>query len=632
MSGEVLQHLRDAEPLLRVEPAQRQRQRTRLNEPEILGNRRYDSKTASGLREQTPEGAEFFRQELYVVKPVRLRCPRQRHRGGGEGTSDDGVPDLAPRGQSGGGERVTRDTHRHVIRDLRADRGHMLACDRRIHGHTRNLDGRHPWERRYTSVKAEREGEMRRPRVVIDDDRKFCIIRDRAEQVEDFALRQWLIGHRGQQHTSGTSSLRSSNVLQDVRGAQSPDSNEHRSGRGGLNREFRDARSLVTGQVRIRASRAKDGDGVDTSLRQSPYEAGDGAFVDRVINDRRQRKCADTREYGHSFPLSTAANEQPRFSRRACTSVADAPWRCFRTHKFESRSAKYLPGHGFADALRQVEIDKISKDAENRGVPQSGSGLLPESRREKILDLVEQHGFARVAQLSKFFGVSEVTIRTDLDVLAETRMIQRVHGGVVSGLRSRALERPFERSMMTSVEEKKRIGRAAAQLVRSYQAVILDVGTTTTAIARALAVREDISDVVIITNALNIALEFEKAIPRFTVIVTGGTLRPEQHSLVAPLADMLFDRMQADVAFIGCTGVDLEVGVTNANIPEADMKRRMLQAAHRGVIVADSMKLGVTQLSRVTPLSEVHTLITGVEADPARLTEFREAGLEVITA
>lgn len=262
----------------------------------------------------------------------------------------------------------------------------------------------------------------------------------------------------------------------------------------------------------------------------------------------------------------------------------------------------------------------------------SGNGFLPESRREKILDLVEQHGFARVAQLSRFFGVSEVTIRTDLDALAETRMIQRVHGGVVSGLRSRALERPFERSMMTSVEEKKRIGRAAAQLVRSYQAVILDVGTTTTAIARALAVREDVSDVVIITNALNIALEFEKAIPRFTVIVTGGTLRPEQHSLVAPLADMLFDRMQADVAFIGCTGVDLEVGVTNANIPEADMKRRMLQAAHRGVIVADSMKLGVTQLSRVTPLSDVHTLITGVEADPQRLAEFRESGLEVITA
>jgi len=264
-------------------------------------------------------------------------------------------------------------------------------------------------------------------------------------------------------------------------------------------------------------------------------------------------------------------------------------------------------------------------------VSKSPNTPLAESRREKILSLVEQHGFARVAQLSRFLGVSEVTIRTDLDVLAETHVIQRVHGGAIAGLRSRALERPFEKSMMTSVDEKKRIGRAAAQLVQSFQAVILDVGTTTTAIARSLAVREDISDVVIITNALNIALEFEKAIPRFTVIVTGGTLRPEQHSLVAPLADMLFDRMQADIAFIGCTGVDVEVGITNANVPEADMKRLMLGAAHRGVIVADSMKLGVTQLSRVIPISDVDTLITGSEAKPGQLAALRDAGLEVIT-
>ena len=261
----------------------------------------------------------------------------------------------------------------------------------------------------------------------------------------------------------------------------------------------------------------------------------------------------------------------------------------------------------------------------------SPNSPLAETRRKKILALVEQHGFARVAQLSRFLGVSEVTIRTDLDALAETHVLQRVHGGAVAGLRSRALERPFEKSMMTSVDEKKRIGRAAARMVHSYQAVILDVGTTTTAIARSLAAREDISGVIVITNALNIALEFERAIPRFTVIVTGGTLRPEQHSLVAPLADILFDRIQADIAFIGCTGVDVEVGVTNANVPEAEMKRLMLGAAHRGVIVADSMKLGATQLSRVIAISDVDTLITGEEANPRHITALRNAGLEVMT-
>lgn len=268
----------------------------------------------------------------------------------------------------------------------------------------------------------------------------------------------------------------------------------------------------------------------------------------------------------------------------------------------------------------------------NLGVPPSADPLPTGPRREKILAIVERHGFAKVAHLSKFLGVSEVTIRTDLDALAETKVIQRVHGGAISGLRSRALERPFEESILSAVEEKKRIGRAAARLVKSYQAIMIDVGTTTTALARSLASRSDLSGVIIITNALNIALEFEPVIPRFTVIVTGGTLRAEQHSLVDPLADLLFERMQADIAFVGCTGVDVEVGITNANVPEANMKRRMLQAAHRGVVVADSQKLGQTQLSRVVGLDELDLLVTGADADPSQLERIRSAGLEVITA
>lgn len=258
--------------------------------------------------------------------------------------------------------------------------------------------------------------------------------------------------------------------------------------------------------------------------------------------------------------------------------------------------------------------------------------MLPGPRREKILTIVEEHGFAKVSQLSRYFGVSNVTIRTDLDALATTRAVERVHGGAVSGLRARALERPFEQSLRSEAAEKRRIGEAAAHLVRSYQAVMIDVGTTTTAVARALAAREDLADVVIITNALNIALEFERAIPRFTVIVTGGTLRPEQHSLVDPLANLLLERVQADVAFVGCTGLDVDVGITNANVPEAEMKRRMIRLAHRGVVVADSSKLGLTQLSRFASISEIDTMITGAEADAQQVARLRDAGLEVLLA
>jgi DeoR family transcriptional regulator of aga operon len=254
------------------------------------------------------------------------------------------------------------------------------------------------------------------------------------------------------------------------------------------------------------------------------------------------------------------------------------------------------------------------------------------ARREQILSIIDEQGFARVTHLSRRFGISEVTIRADLDALAEVHAVQRVHGGAVVGSRPPGLERPFEQSVLAASDEKARIGRAAAALVESDQAIVLDVGTTTTAIAMALLDRADLHNLVIITNALNIAIALEPVIPRFTVIVTGGTLRPLQHSLVDPLAAVVLDRVRGDLAFIGCSGVDAIAGITNVNLPEADMKRRMLATAARRIVVADSSKLGVAQLSRVAPIDGIDTLITGSEADPAQLELLAAAGLDIVTA
>jgi DeoR family transcriptional regulator of aga operon len=255
------------------------------------------------------------------------------------------------------------------------------------------------------------------------------------------------------------------------------------------------------------------------------------------------------------------------------------------------------------------------------------------ARREQILAIIEDQGFVRVAQLSEQFAISEVTVRADLDSLAAASAVQRVHGGAIA---ERGRERPFEQTLLTASREKASIGEAAAALVHSGQAILLDVGTTTTAIAIALLERTDLRDVVIITNALNIALALEPAIPRFTVIVTGGTLRPLQHSLVDPLAGTVLDHVRADIAFIGCSGVDAIAGVTNVNLPEADAKRRMIRAAARAIVVADSTKLGVAHLSRVAQLSEIDTLITGAEPDTEADTEqvdlLAAAGLEIVHA
>jgi DeoR family transcriptional regulator of aga operon len=239
-------------------------------------------------------------------------------------------------------------------------------------------------------------------------------------------------------------------------------------------------------------------------------------------------------------------------------------------------------------------------------------------RRELLAAMVADRGFVRVSDASDELGVSVVTVRSDLSALEASGVLQRVHGGAVS---LGGAEVPVERALQSSADEKDAIARAAAAMVHSGESVLLDVGSTTAAVARALVSREDLRDLTVITNGLTIALELEPAIPRFRVVVTGGTLRPLQHSLVAPLAAVLLDHVHADIAFIGCNGVHADEGVTNVNLPEAEVKKAMVDAATRVVAVADGSKIGLVKLGRIAPLSAFDDVITGSSADAAALAD-----------
>jgi DeoR family transcriptional regulator, aga operon transcriptional repressor len=252
-------------------------------------------------------------------------------------------------------------------------------------------------------------------------------------------------------------------------------------------------------------------------------------------------------------------------------------------------------------------------------------------RRQQISEALEDRAFVSVPELSAEFGISDVTIRSDLAHLEREGVLRRVHGGAVrAALR---VERRFEETQAANAEEKQLIGRAAAELVSSGDAIFLDVGTTTTAVARELLVRGDaLHDVVVFTNAVNIALLLEPAIPRFTVVLTGGTLRPLQHSLVDPLAGVLFERIRIGTAFIGCNGVDPDAGVTNLNLPEAEVKRRMLQASRRRIVVADGSKFGEVAVARLCPIEDVDLFVTGASADAEVLRRLAEQGAELSVA
>jgi DeoR family transcriptional regulator of aga operon len=228
-------------------------------------------------------------------------------------------------------------------------------------------------------------------------------------------------------------------------------------------------------------------------------------------------------------------------------------------------------------------------------------------RRSALEGMLAATGFVSVADASGRLGVSEVTVRGDLAALAAAGLARRVHGGAVAMAPRR--EAPVESTAEKDADLKRAIGVAAADHVVDGMSVMLDVGSTTLAVARALAERADLHDVVVITNGLAVASALEPAIPRLTVLVTGGTLRPLQHSLVDALAVDSLRGLHADLAIVGCTGI-ADGQVTNVNLPEAAVKRAMIDSATTRMLVADASKFGRRDLVAVAPLDAFDTVVT----------------------
>lgn len=250
-------------------------------------------------------------------------------------------------------------------------------------------------------------------------------------------------------------------------------------------------------------------------------------------------------------------------------------------------------------------------------------------RRGALARLLAARGFVRVVDAGLELGVSEVTIRADLTALERDGLAVRVHGGAMPA-DAVVREAPVESTRDQQAAAKHAIAVAAARLVGSGDCVFLDAGSTALAIAAELLQRRELRDVVVVTSALTIALALEPGIPRLEVLVTGGTLRPLQHSLVNPFAAPMLASLRFDLAFIGCNGVHAEHGVTNVNLPEAEIKTLVMRSARRTVVVADGAKLGRVDPAVIAPLDAIDTLLTAGETAPGALEALRAAGLRVV--
>ena len=250
--------------------------------------------------------------------------------------------------------------------------------------------------------------------------------------------------------------------------------------------------------------------------------------------------------------------------------------------------------------------------------------LLNEERRRAILEILNREGRVLVLDLAKRFETSQVTIRKDLEDLHAHGLIHRTHGGALPA-REGALEDPTLREKeKLHRKEKFRIAEAAARLVQEGQVVILDSGTTTTAIARAL---RHFQNLTIVTNAVNIAAELSGT--AVEVILTGGTLRKNSFSLVGPIAEETLHRLNADLLFLGVDGFDVHYGLSTPNLLEAKVNRVMVEVAKRTVAACDSSKFGRRSLSLIAPPQALHEVITDRGAPKSDVKTLKKAGIEV---
>lgn len=250
--------------------------------------------------------------------------------------------------------------------------------------------------------------------------------------------------------------------------------------------------------------------------------------------------------------------------------------------------------------------------------------MLNEERRRAIVELLNRDGRVLVADLARQFHTSQVTIRKDLEILHAHGRLYRTHGGALP-VRQSAIEDPTLREKEKQHrKEKLRIAAAAVRLVKEGQVVILDSGTTTTAIARALRHFENLT---IITNAVNIAAELTGS--AIEVILTGGTLRKNSFSLVGPIAEEALRRLNADILFLGVDGFDAHYGLSTPNLLEAKVNRAMIDAARFAIAVCDSSKFGKRSLSLIATPEAVHQLVTDRGIPKAQLSALKKAGIEV---
>ncbi|MFF9685943.1 DeoR/GlpR family DNA-binding transcription regulator [Streptomyces sp. NPDC014623] len=257
--------------------------------------------------------------------------------------------------------------------------------------------------------------------------------------------------------------------------------------------------------------------------------------------------------------------------------------------------------------------------------------MAAHTRWTRLLEILSDQGHLDVVEAADQLGCSAATVRRDLDELARQNLLTRTRGGAV--VSSVAYDLPLRYKAARRADEKQRIARAAAELVPAGSTVGLNGGTTTSEVARELALRPEPPGggvaLTVVTNAINIANELAVR-PQVKIVVTGGVARPNSYELVGPLVDSVLRTLALDYTILGVDAVHPRFGAATHDESEAGANRALAECAGTVIVVADSSKLGRRAFAQVCETSAVSVLVTDEDAPEDVVEEFTGLGIDVL--
>lgn len=258
------------------------------------------------------------------------------------------------------------------------------------------------------------------------------------------------------------------------------------------------------------------------------------------------------------------------------------------------------------------------------GTPKLISGI---ERQNKILQWIKQRDRITVGEVCEHYAVSEATARRDLETLAATGRVQRVHGGAIA-IEKAPPEMPILQRQVDQIDEKQRIGVLAASLVKDGETIFLGSGTTVLEVARNLLERQNLT---VITNSLPVIILLSD-FSNITVVCVGGLLRPSEFSFIGHIAEQVLTEIRVDRVFIGVRAINIKEGLTNDYLPETLTDRAILNIGQHNIVVADHTKFGRTSTVLLVPIDDIHTIITGREASADFIKELTRKNINVFIA